>query len=56
MEWVDSYVLGVALVLRSDGGQIVWPRLRVFFKEPFADALERTAREDNATFLEVLLE
>ncbi len=55
MEWVDRYVNGVALVLRSDGGKIVWPRLRGFFEKPFADALERTAREDNATYLDVLL-
>jgi len=55
MEWVDGYVLGVALVLRSDGGQIVWPRLRAHVEKPFADALERTVREDDATFLEVFL-
>lgn len=55
MEWVDGYMLGVALVLRSNGGRIVWPRLRSFFEKPFADALDRTVREDNATFLEVLL-
>jgi hypothetical protein len=35
MEWVDSYVLGVALVIRSDGGRAVWPRLRGFFDEEF---------------------
>lgn len=55
MEWVDRYVLGVALVLRSDGGQIVWPRVRAFLEKPFADALERTVREDDATFLGVFL-
>jgi hypothetical protein len=55
MQWVDRYVQGVALVLRSDGGQIVWPRLRDFFEKPFADALERTAREDNAKYLDALL-
>ena len=55
MEWVDRYMLGVALVLRSEGGQIVWPRLREFYETPFADALERTVREDNSTFLEALL-
>ena len=55
MEWVDTYMLGVALVLRSEGGQIVWPRLRALFEKPFADALEQTVRKDNSTFLEVLL-
>ncbi len=55
MEWVDSYVEGVALVLRSEGGQIVWPRLRARFEKPFADALDRAVREGKSTFLEVIL-
>lgn len=54
LEWVDRYVQGVALVLRSDGGQIVWPKLRGFFEEAFAEALERAVREDDATYLDVL--
>ena len=33
MEWVDNYVLGVALVLRTEGGRNVWGRLRVFFDQ-----------------------
>ncbi|MHA7836791.1 MAG: hypothetical protein ACX98W_04950 [bacterium] len=55
MSWVDSYVLGVALALRSDGGREVWPRLRVFFEPAFAEALEEIIRQDGSTFLDVLL-
>jgi len=55
MEWVDGYMDGIARVLRSEGGQMVWPRLRPNFEKPFADALEQTVREDNETFLETVL-
>lgn len=55
MSWVDSYVLGVALTLRSDGGREVWPRLRIFFEPLFAEALEETVRQDDSTFLDLLL-
>jgi hypothetical protein len=56
MEWVDSYMLGVARVLRSEGGQIAWPRLRGNFEKPFTEALERTIREDEETFLDAILD
>ncbi len=55
MEWVDGYMVGVALVLRSEGGQIVWPRLRANFETKFADALEQKVREDKSTFLQAFL-
>ena len=55
MEWTDGYMGGVALVLRSEGGQIIWPKLRANFEKPFVDALERAVREDNSTFLGVFL-
>lgn len=44
MEWVDGYVAGVALVLRGEGGQIIWPKLRPVFDQVFVDALERSVR------------
>lgn len=56
MEWVDAYMVGVARVLRSDGGQIAWPLLRGNFEGPFTDALERTIREDSETFLDAVLD
>ncbi len=56
MEWVDVYVNGIALVLRSEGGQIVWPRLRPLFEKPFADALDSMIRAGDSTFLETFLD
>lgn len=55
MEWVDAYMVGVARVLRSEGGQRVWPRLSSNFEKPFVDALEQTIQADNMTFLDVFL-
>ena len=55
MEWVDAYMGGVALVLRSEGGRKVLPRLRANFEQPFVDALEQTIRADTTTFLDVFL-
>ncbi|MFT4767913.1 MAG: hypothetical protein ACI8RN_001043, partial [Glaciecola sp.] len=56
MEWVETYVTGVALVIRSDGGQAVWPRLRGFFDETFAEAVDQRVREGNESFLQALLD
>lgn len=56
LEWVDVYTNGVALALRSEGGRIVWPRLRPLFEKPFADALDRMIREGDSTFLETFLD
>lgn len=55
MEWVDAYMGGVARVLRSEGGRIAWPKLRDNFESPFTDALERTIRESEETFLDAIL-
>lgn len=55
MEWVDAYMVGVARVLRSEGGRIVWPRLRGNFERPFTEALERTIQDDEETFLDAIL-
>ena len=55
MDFVDGYLLGVALVLRSEGGAIAWPRLRVFFDEGFNRALEAVIRQNDSTNLELLL-
>ena len=55
MEWVERYVLGIALVLRSDGGQSVWPRMRPFFDEAFVEAVDRRMREDDETFAQAML-
>jgi hypothetical protein len=55
MEWVDAYMVGIARVLRSEGGRIAWPILRGNFERPFTKALEKTIREDDETFLDAIL-
>jgi hypothetical protein len=55
MEWVDAYVVGIARVLRSEGGRIAWPKLRANFERPFTEALEKAIREDDETFLDAVL-
>jgi hypothetical protein len=37
-------------------GQSVWPRLRGFFDETFAEAVDQRVREGNESFLQVLLD
>jgi hypothetical protein len=55
MEWVEIYVHGVALVIRSDEGQAVWPRLRGFFDEKFSEVIDQRVREGDETFLQAML-
>lgn len=55
MDWVEGYFLGVALVLRSEGGRIAWSKLRGFFETTFAAALDSRISEDRTTFLEAVL-
>ena len=56
MDWVEKYMLGVALVLRSEGGKAAWPRMRAFFDEAFVDALDRRIADDDTTFAQVVLD
>ena len=56
MEWVDRYLLGVAVVLRSSGGAVVWPRMRAWFDEDFVTALDKKIDEDSVTYLQMTLE
>ena len=55
MDWVDRYMHGVALVLRSDGGQAAWARIRTFFDEAFVEAIDRLVQEDDTTFVQATL-
>jgi len=55
MDFVDGYLLGVAMVLRSEGGAIAWPNLRGFFDEAFLQALDEVVREDDTAYLDLLL-
>ena len=54
MDWVDTYVQGVALVLRSEGGSAAWGSLRGFYEPDFVAALERVVDESDETWLETL--
>ena len=56
MTWVDRYVLGVASALRSPGGAAIWPRLRGFFDEDFAAAVDKKIDEEPTTWLQMLLD
>ena len=55
LDWVDSYMLGVAAVLRSPGGNEIWPRMRHWFDEGFVEDLEAKIVEDSTTWLDMLL-
>jgi hypothetical protein len=55
MQWVDSYVLGVAMVLRTEGGRDIWARLRGFFDQRFVERLDEVIEEDSTTFLQALI-
>ena len=56
MPWVDRYLFGVASALRSPGGAVVWARLRGFFDEDFAAAVDAKIKEESTTWLELLLD
>ncbi|MEM9173730.1 MAG: hypothetical protein AAGC67_00710 [Myxococcota bacterium] len=54
MDWVDTYVLGVALILRSEGGREAWKAIEGFYEPEFVRALERVVAEDTVTWLDTL--
>ena len=56
MDWVDRYLTGVAITLRSEGGKEAWPRLRDFFAPEFVEAVDRAIKADTKTNLQQLLE
>ena len=56
MAWVERYMLGVATVLRSNGGSIIWPKLKLWFDEEFTVDLESKIAEGEETWLEVILD
>ena len=55
MEWVDSYVVGLALFLRTEGGQDVWGRIRMFFDNDFSARLDQEIAADTTTYVQALL-
>ena len=51
----EIYNSGVATVLRSDGGKIMWRKLRMFFPEEFAIAIDQAIAESDLTWLDAML-
>ena len=49
---LDEYVEGLALVLRSNGGQEMWPRVKAWFDPGFSEAVERQIAKSDTTQLE----
>jgi hypothetical protein len=49
---LDEYVEGLALVLRSNGGQEMWPRAKAWFDPGFGEAVERQIAKSGTTQLE----
>lgn len=56
MDWVDAYITGIALALRSNGVREVWPRLTGFFDSDFVDAIDREIASDSTTHLQLMLD
>ena len=52
MDWVDPYITGIALPLRSEGGKEVWPRLQGFFDREFVEAVGRAITADTTTYMQ----
>lgn len=49
---LDGYLEGLALVLRSNGGKAMWPRLKGWFDPTFCEALERQMARSSTTMIE----
>ena len=56
MDWVYSYISGVAHTLRSDGGREAWPRITGFFDAEFVEAVNREIAADTTTHLQLMLD
>lgn len=49
---LDEYVEGLALVLRSEGGKVMWPVLKAWFDPEFCAAVQRQIPKSSVTQLE----
>lgn len=52
---VDRYVAGVASVLRSAGGAVIWPRIQAYYDRRFVEEIDRAIADDDETWLEQML-
>lgn len=55
MEFAEKYMEGVAQVLRSDGGQRMWPRIRGWYDEEFAKKIDEQIKQSEVTWLDQIL-
>ena len=53
---LDEYVEGLALVLRSKGGRVIWPRAKAWFDPEFSEAVERQMAKSEVTQLQRMTE
>ena len=56
MDMTDRFVGGVATVLRSDGGRVMWPRIRGWFDPDFATDVDEAIENGDVTWLDVMLQ
>ncbi len=55
LDYTDTMIGGVASVLRSDGGQVMWPRIKAWFDPMFAAEIEKAISAGDETWLDVML-
>lgn len=55
LDWVDTYLAGIASVLRTPGGQVAAARLARWYEPDFVEALGHKVDESSETWLELLL-
>ena len=55
MDFTNTMIGGVASVLRSDGGAVMWPRIRDWFDPEFAAEVEKTIEAGGEKWLDVML-
>ncbi len=53
---LDQYVEGVALILRSDGGKALWPRMKFWFDPAFSAAVDRQVATSTETYRERIID
>ncbi|GAM99859.1 hypothetical protein U91I_03514 [alpha proteobacterium U9-1i] len=51
---LDEYVEGLALVLRTEGGKVMWSALKAWFDPEFTAAVERQIEKSSTTQLELI--
>ncbi len=54
-ELINDQLEAVAMVLRSNGGRIVWPRIKGFYDPRYAAEVERMITRNDTTWLDAML-